>query len=41
MESSAPDRLDEGYATDDSYYWVCPPCFEDLKEMFAWSLKDG
>ena len=21
---------------DDSYHWVCPPCFEDFRARFAW-----
>ena len=41
METAAPDVLDEGYTTDDSYYWVCSPCFEDFKGMFAWTLRVG
>jgi len=42
MEVQAADVLDEGYATDDLYYWVCPTCFDDFKAMFAWTLaEDG
>jgi hypothetical protein len=41
MEVRAPDVLDEGYATEDQYYWVCPPCFDDFREMFAWTLAEG
>jgi hypothetical protein len=41
MEGQAADVLDEGYATEDGYYWVCPSCFEDFREMFAWKLTEG
>ena len=41
METSAPDVLNEGCATEDSYYWVCLPCFDDFKAKFAWTLKVG
>lgn len=29
-----PDTLQAGYTTADDYRWICPPCFEDLKDMF-------
>ena len=38
METAAPDVLEEGYATDDGSHWVCPPCFEDFKQRFAWTV---
>ena len=37
METRAPGVLDEGYATDDAR-WVCPTCFEDFKQLFAWTV---
>jgi hypothetical protein len=37
-----PDTLQEGYAIDDDYRWICSTCFEDFKEMFTWTVKpDG
>jgi hypothetical protein len=41
-----PDALHEGYSTPgppadpkDDYYWVCPPCFDDFREHFRWTLR--
>ena len=34
-----PDTLQEGYATLDEYHWVCPTCFEDFKDLFAWTVS--
>jgi len=31
--------LHEGYSTKDNYYWVCPKCYEDFKDMFKWRLE--
>ena len=28
----------EGYATLDDYYWICPKCFEDFKDLFQWNV---
>ena len=28
------DTIQEGYATLDDYWWVCPTCFQDFKESF-------
>ncbi len=36
--SDFPDTLHEGYTTEDNYYWICPACFEDFKEMFKWKV---
>jgi len=30
-----PDDCSKGYTTEDMYYWVCPSCFEDFKDMFT------
>ena len=30
--------LRDGYATEDSYRWVCPACFEDFREEYGWTL---
>jgi hypothetical protein len=38
MGSDSPEVLREGYTTDDNYRWICPECYEDFKEMFAWKL---
>lgn len=24
---------------DDSYYWVCGPCFDDFRDAFAWTVQ--
>jgi hypothetical protein len=37
-EPRTPDSLHEAYATQDSYYWVCEPCFEDFREQFSWTV---
>ncbi len=34
-----PEECDKGYATEDKYYWVCPSCFEDFKDMFNWKIE--
>jgi hypothetical protein len=39
MEADDPEILREGYTTDDLLHWVCPPCFEDFRERFGWSLR--
>ena len=36
VASACPDSLQEGYATEDNYRWICEKCFEDFKEMFEW-----
>ena len=35
--SDYPDTLHEGYTTEDNYYWICPTCYNDFKEMFKWN----
>lgn len=37
-ESGSPETLSEGYVTDDNYRWICPSCFQDLKEDMGWRL---
>jgi hypothetical protein len=39
MELQAEDILNEGYTTEDEYYWICEGCFEDFRELFQWTLK--
>jgi hypothetical protein len=41
MGVRAPDVLDEGYETKGGYTWVCPPCFEDFREMFEWTVTSS
>lgn len=36
--SDAADSLQEGYTTEDRYYWICSECFEDFKESFGWKI---
>jgi hypothetical protein len=38
-EFDGPNIQHEGYATRNSYHWVCRECFEDLKDNLEWSLK--
>jgi len=30
------EMLTEGYCTEDGYYWVCVPCFNDFYARFKW-----
>jgi hypothetical protein len=32
--------LNEGYATDDHYHWVCPTCFRDFETEFQWVSQE-
>ncbi len=38
--SESTDDLHEGYTTEDEYYWICPDCYNDFKEMFKWKVID-
>lgn len=40
MVEDHPDVLHEGYATLDDYRWICPTCFEDFRERFAWTVVE-
>ena len=31
--------LQEGYATEDGYRWVCVECFSDFAEQFRWTTS--
>lgn len=36
------DKISESemaYATENKYYWICPECFGDFKEMFEWTVE--
>ena len=36
-----PNEFPEGYVTTENrYWWICPTCYEDFKEMFRWKLVD-
>jgi hypothetical protein len=37
MDDDSSDVIREAYTTDDNYYWICPECFKDFKEMFSLS----
>jgi hypothetical protein len=28
--------INEGYATEDGYHWVCEECYNDFKDEFNW-----
>ncbi len=28
-----------GYCTEDCYYWICPNCYNDFKDLFQWKLN--
>ena len=32
------EKLKQGYATKDRYYWICENCFEDFKDLFKFRL---
>lgn len=36
-----PDVLNEGYASDDNYYWICKNCFDDFQDLFHWKISEG
>ena len=31
--------LHEGYSSEERRIWICPQCFEEFKERFAWNVK--
>jgi hypothetical protein len=33
--------LQEGYATEDNYRWICEECFEDFKDLFDWKVMQA
>ena len=39
--SESPDTLQLGYTTEDNYYWICPNCYRDFKELFKWETNDS
>lgn len=38
FSDNIPDTLKVSYATADDYRWICPPCFEDFKNMFQFKI---
>jgi hypothetical protein len=34
--SDSDSDLQEGYCSEDEYYWICPQCYNDFKELFQW-----
>ena len=38
--SENPGDLNEGYATEDEYRWICEDCYQDFKEQFRWTVKE-
>jgi len=30
--------INNGYCTDDCYYWICLNCYNDFKELFQWNI---
>ena len=30
--------LENGYATEDGYHWICKKCFEDFETEFCWKV---
>jgi hypothetical protein len=36
-ESSAD--LQEGYASEDNYRWVCEACFRDFRDEMDWKIQ--
>jgi hypothetical protein len=37
MEPGTPDTIPSGYVTK-NLEWICPKCFDDLKDLFNWSV---
>ncbi len=33
--------IQEGYATQDDYHWICPQCFQDFKDRFQWRVIEA
>jgi hypothetical protein len=32
--------INRGYCTEDDYYWICPTCYNDFKDLFQWRLQE-
>jgi len=35
--AASPDRLTEGFSSDNGYHWVCLDCYKDFREEYEWS----
>ena len=33
------DILNEGWANEDEYYWICDKCFNEFKDIYRWKIK--
>jgi len=38
-DTTWPDGIQEAYADEDEEQWVCPKCFEFLKDLFEWNTE--
>jgi len=38
MVEGTAGTLHAGYTTEDAYYWICPVCFDDFRELFGWTV---
>ena len=38
MEDGPNGTLSEGYVTAEGDHWICPTCFEELRESLGWSI---
>lgn len=36
--SCSTGDLNEGYCTEDGYYWICSACHDDFEVEFGWSV---
>lgn len=39
-QDGIPGTLHEGYVTEKERTWICPRCFEDFRERFAWNVLE-
>jgi len=40
MENPNEDTLQQGYASNDNYRWICEECFNDFLPEFKWHVKE-
>jgi hypothetical protein len=40
-DDSHGKHLKEGYTTEDKYYWICPTCYEDFKELLQFKESNS
>ena len=41
MAAIGEDVLQEGYTTQDAYYWICNVCFDEFDELYHWKREDA